>query len=1066
MTITTTRRRPIALSLAVVLLAALLPMLTALPAAAATTISVTFSIDYFQRFEIPDDGIAEEGEFLPEVRIGDAAGTQRRAPVADDVFRPSQAHFGDQKWVFTQNVTLQDDQTKIPVLVRIWDDDDTGGLGDDRMDVSPANRDVELNVEYDLVTGGWSGDGVEPAAPCDNDPELGQTCAKGDGDSNFPEFGDGKEVRIGFSLEHSPLVDRDQDGIPDLVERFGVKDVNGAMIADLARLGADPCRRSVVVQLDYMTGAANGHSHQPKQAAVDEVVNAFDVAELPNTAASSCPYPGVHKPKGIDFVHVPGSPVTEQPTMTEDDAAFATARRNNLHHRLRPYAHYAILAHDLQNASRTSGRCCSDVKDFVVTLGSWRLAGVSAGANGVLETTPSGDDVVGRGSEITPGPDGNLDSVPAGNDVMTGTSIFPGPGGVLETVRAGDDVELGMTVEVGPDRDIDTTANTTFPADDEQLYDIGTGSEYAQVGTRRDQAGTIMHELGHALGLEHGGDEKTNNKPNYLSVMNYNFDPGGIPIAPPAARLRDNIDITSAQRRLDYSNVSLPPLNKASLDESAGIGDGTDFTFWTDPAGRYRVGRGNGPLNWNWNLTPAGTPIFDTGTVAVDVNADDDAPAPRRTTLFGFRDWNNLKYRAGTLSDGTANTDHGLEIDFTGVMRREIEFFRFYDPDLAVSKTVDRADALPGDTLAYRVKTDNIGTGAATSIELTDTLPDGTTATRTTPYLDASRSATETFGHRVPCDTADRTVLTNRAAVTAKDAGGDPEVNTANNTATATTTVHAPKLALTRSAPRTVNAGEAMTIDLTVTNSGSATATGVTLTDTLPAEVYYNQALDRGTGPRPSSVTANPNGTTTLNWSLGTLDGGQSRRIQFTARPGLLFAGGSTISGTAVTAYRNANGCVYPPVSATASTEITEVTPTRNPWPQLTWQLHGDRQSAELLARVQATDTRFDGADGSAPDGVLTRAEVRDVFGLSLSQSQLLRAQLLTTYLNLADRRVNATTRIVSLVAARLDLRSVGQAVRHAHATLRLPDNLANLLRYGEAKTVLTEINLNLSERY
>ncbi len=34
-------------------------------------------------------------------------------------------------------------------------------------------------------------------------------------------------------------------------------------------------------------------------------------------------------------------------------------------------------------------------------------------------------------------------------------------------------------------------------------------------------ASTIMHEFGHNLGLDHGGNEDNNYKPNYLSVMNY-----------------------------------------------------------------------------------------------------------------------------------------------------------------------------------------------------------------------------------------------------------------------------------------------------------------------------------------------------------------------------------------------------------------------------------------------------------------------------------------------------------------------------------------------------------------
>ena len=41
-------------------------------------------------------------------------------------------------------------------------------------------------------------------------------------------------------------------------------------------------------------------------------------------------------------------------------------------------------------------------------------------------------------------------------------------------------------------------------------------------GTATQQKGTLMHEFGHTLGIGHGEDH-TNYKPNYLSVMNYHF---------------------------------------------------------------------------------------------------------------------------------------------------------------------------------------------------------------------------------------------------------------------------------------------------------------------------------------------------------------------------------------------------------------------------------------------------------------------------------------------------------------------------------------------------------------
>src|SRR5207249_460855 len=43
-----------------------------------------------------------------------------------------------------------------------------------------------------------------------------------------------------------------------------------------------------------------------------------------------------------------------------------------------------------------------------------------------------------------------------------------------------------------------------------------------QVGTWQDQAGTIMHELVHNMGIFHGGLKRLPNcKPNYQSIMNY-----------------------------------------------------------------------------------------------------------------------------------------------------------------------------------------------------------------------------------------------------------------------------------------------------------------------------------------------------------------------------------------------------------------------------------------------------------------------------------------------------------------------------------------------------------------
>ena len=47
--------------------------------------------------------------------------------------------------------------------------------------------------------------------------------------------------------------------------------------------------------------------------------------------------------------------------------------------------------------------------------------------------------------------------------------------------------------------------------------------------TRTQERGTFMHELGHGLGLRHGGDVDTNYRSGYVSIMNYSYQLTGLP---------------------------------------------------------------------------------------------------------------------------------------------------------------------------------------------------------------------------------------------------------------------------------------------------------------------------------------------------------------------------------------------------------------------------------------------------------------------------------------------------------------------------------------------------------
>lgn len=78
-----------------------------------------------------------------------------------------------------------------------------------------------------------------------------------------------------------------------------------------------------------------------------------------------------------------------------------------------------------------------------------------------------------------------------------------------------------------------------------------------------DVAGTFMHELGHNLFLDHGGDKPTNEKPNYPSVMSYLYQFPGV-----------STDCnTSPDGSYDYSYGLFADLDETSLDERRGICD-------------------------------------------------------------------------------------------------------------------------------------------------------------------------------------------------------------------------------------------------------------------------------------------------------------------------------------------------------------------------------------------------------------------------------------------------------------------------------------------------------------
>ena len=282
-----------------------------------------------------------------------------------------------------------------------------------------------------------------------------------------------------------------------------------------------------------------------------------------------------------------------------------------------------------------------------------------------------------------------------------------------------------------------------------------------------------------------------------------------------------------------------------------------------------------------------------------------------------------------------------------------------------------------------------------------------------------------------------------------------------------TTDIQFPELEVSKSATGSVNAGEAITYIINYENVGDGDAAGVTITDTLPSDIYYSAALDLGAGPRPNTVSSHADGTTTLTWLIGAVPAASGQQsIVFSARPSLLALSGQSVANGVTLDFTDANGNDYPAVSASGTTAITVVAPTSDPQGLGFWRAHPELWTAEIRARIQATDDRYDGADGTSPDGLLSSAEVQAVLIPGGNMGKVLEEELLATYFNLATRRINAGTGIASRTASRLHLGNVRAAAIFAMDTLLLPANSTNRTRYSDITRVLDDINLNKSEVY
>ena len=466
--------------------------------------------------------------------------------------------------------------------------------------------------------------------------------------------------------------DSDGDGLNDAWEIAGGVDFNNDGVIDathdLRLAGADPNRPNIYVKYDYFVEAGSGtpctananciiagevcdtgsatcvkHTHAPSAAALNTVRTAFSnhgviltyfndpiVGGTPDALTEHIDPLLNHTDSIVSFetgAQLAASPECAGP----GGVSFYDIKAAHLPARLAPVYHYAVFSHySICDESEYVGVSCIDDTDCQAINPGWtcdnlRCSGAShcSACLTIKGTSPQwGNSGVAEN-----------DNFEGGNDLI---------------------VSLGGLVDQG------------FPVTDTLA------------------AGAFMHELGHNLGLTHGGGSGPGNsekyKPNYLSVMDYNYNLTGIGMtSAPGPFATSTID-PSVTRRIDYSEQALPSLIESNLDENVGTGGpptSTDVAVFYANFGTCKVYAPSNGSPVDWDIAP---PVNDMGQCLpytepppysdIGISADISANGTL-STLTGHSDWDVLLYKFQCLTDGLDGPSAGSVANASPLQARE-----------------------------------------------------------------------------------------------------------------------------------------------------------------------------------------------------------------------------------------------------------------------------------------------------------------------------------------------------------------------------------------------------------
>lgn len=345
----------------------------------------------------------------------------------------------------------------------------------------------------------------------------------------------------------------------------------------------------------------------------------------------------------------------------------------------------------------------------------------------------------------------------------------------------------------------------------------------------------------------------------------------------------------------------------------------------------------SGPAAANWNCTtpgfggtgnitctnpdvPAGASGTATFTVVVKVNTG---------TATGTQITDTDAITSGTNDPNLANNTATV-VTIVGAANTA---------DLAITNAASPNPVIAGNNITYTVVVTNNGPGSASTVVFSEAIPANTALVSVTPTsgtsgwtctpgaisctiptFAAGASTTFTVIVTVGATTPSGTVITDTANVSSATTDPNPSNNVATVTVVVATAGQA-DLAVTKTGtPNPVLAGNKITYTVVVTNNGPATATTVTLTDTIPGNTTLTSTS------APAGWTCNPPSGGTFTCTDPSVAANTSGTFTF-----VMTVTAGTAPGTVITNSVTVSAATSDPNSAnnTASTSSTVASPTQ-----------------------------------------------------------------------------------------------------------------------------------------